>query len=588
MTWSQEFIDALATGQTGYRYILESVDDAPGPTGVGTMKLSSYAEPGYAQVIALGSGVANASGELGVPSWAVGWGSWTVALAGPPMLSGVVTRGTVCRLLVGFPGWSVAQFQPVLLGSLWQLAKSDGQYRLEFREIGTRLGSRGTGVSTDDNGLFYDLSQTQATTISTAYIPGDGTLHVTSTAPFTAPGTVQLKGDDGTLFFLRFTGIGAGTLTGLSTTDIHNTKQTRARIGRAVYLPTAVATNYTAGDATLKVTSTAGLNMRTGTSPYGCVLVTPTTGDPFYLTYTGTAAGPTRLTGVSTTDLFGTVQANAAAGSAVLPVAYDQAHPVRIGRRLLLSTGTSGANGVEDIYPKPWGFAYPPELLDEDDMDWMERHSKPTSGAVTWTMLATAAQDNPLAWLESFLTPGGMFVSTRQGRLTVRAAVNCLTDHTPEHADIFDTDVVTVESYEAWDSTYQIEYTKSRVTTIDGGTTTAETAVSDTWPSVADFALDLPSVTENYSGWRDEVSTRIGDLWTRIPERITLICRGHALARLSRGDTCTLTLGSIILRDGYPASGKEGMILAVQADWFGASTRLVISLRSQFANEFGR
>jgi hypothetical protein len=66
---------------------------------------------------------------------------------------------------------------------------------------------------------------------------------------------------------------------------------------------TTLAADYTAGAATLDLASVASFGLASATTELAC-LVTPTTGDPFVLTYTGTSG--TDLTGVAATAVHDT------------------------------------------------------------------------------------------------------------------------------------------------------------------------------------------------------------------------------------------------------------------------------------------
>ena len=111
---------------------------------------------------------------------------------------------------------------------------------------------------------------------------------------------------------------------------------------------TTLGANYTAGDGTVTVASTASFEREAGGT--GAFLVTPSVGDPFYLTYTGTSA--TTFTGCSTTGQMGTTAVNAVATDVVTEVAYLSAHPLNIARRVLVDRDST-SNSWD--YPAAWG-----------------------------------------------------------------------------------------------------------------------------------------------------------------------------------------------------------------------------------------
>ena len=100
---------------------------------------------------------------------------------------------------------------------------------------------------------------------------------------------------------------------------------------------TALTAAYTAGDAAITVTSTAGFARQddgTGTLKGG-LLITPDAGSPFYLTWTGTAGGGTQFTGLPAVGQFGTTAGDAAIGKAVTEVVYFDDDPISAVRKIL-------------------------------------------------------------------------------------------------------------------------------------------------------------------------------------------------------------------------------------------------------------
>lgn len=195
---------------------------------------------------------------------------------------------------------------------------------------------------------------------------------------------------------------------------------------------TQVSTTYTAGDASLVVTSAAVLERQAGGS--GIVKVTGNGGEDFYLEWSAVSGtGPYTLT-VGTAAKFGSTLDSANNGNVVKNVGYLKGHPASILRRLLVSTGTAdfsagtaGDNGTFDVYPTTWGFGI---SRDDVDMDSLARLKSDvmtvtsSSGNYSVELLVEESPDNALDWLTGWIRPLGMFLRLHQGQFSAWAAQN--------------------------------------------------------------------------------------------------------------------------------------------------------------------
>lgn len=161
-----------------------------------------------------------------------GWGKAAEALR----------RGALCRLLIGEVGWARDQYQPLRIGRVQgvRVAHPD-LLRVEAWDLATALRSRLSTLSTasgdeDKQLLFY--GSTTSTTLSSGYTVGNTTLNVTATTPFNretgGSGAVRITRASGASFYLTYTGTGAGTLTGVSTTGQFGSTATVAGSGAIV------------------------------------------------------------------------------------------------------------------------------------------------------------------------------------------------------------------------------------------------------------------------------------------------------------------------------------------------------------------
>lgn len=322
---------------------------------------------------------------------------------------------------------------------------------------------------------------------------------------------------------------------------------TSTKLFDATGTATTSAAAYAVGDTSLTMTSTS--NFKRQTSGIGAVRVTPSSGAaPFYLTYTGTATGPIRLTGVSATGKFGTTAAAAASGSTVEEVAYLYGHPLDLARKVLTSRG-SGANGAYDVLPTMWGMGVLYDLVDHDDIDAWKEVVKVSSGIYSWDVLVEEAQEDAFGWLEGLLSPAGLFLTMRQGLLTIRAGQNSHgasagTYYRDSGISIADDEIAEVNDWEAWDGGHSPEYARTYVQGY--GVTSAGTlsATAATLPAGSFLYYDLRDrVYSNVSASNVEVVNRLDESARNVPERLVLSCAGLRLAQLAPGDLVSVTTG---------------------------------------------
>ena len=346
---------------------------------------------------------------------------------------------------------------------------------------------------------------------------------------------------------------------------------------------TTVDSDWTVGDATMDVVTTGGFEKQDDGSGTlrGLLYVTPTSGDPFFLAWTSSTG--TSFTVVNS-DILGTTRVDAAAGSTVVEYAYIDDHPLDMVRRVLVSTGTAEANGEYDTLPETWGFGIPQQYVDMDDIG---RHKAFCNPSNDWNFYVRNEQDDGYSWLESVLSPGGFFLTMRRGQLTAR----CVRDpeNVPPVDHITDDDIEEIEDYEAWDSSYAVEYAVTEVSTDYNGNGNLETTSSNTsdepvtsFPADSYKQIDLTSwVFTNPGDARNDVLSRLAPWACRIPERLVLRCRGWAKAVRAPGDVVRLTTSQVSGRlestfDGY--ENRLAYVLGVAPDWFGNTVKLTLAI----------
>lgn len=345
------------------------------------------------------------------------------------------------------------------------------------------------------------------------------------------------------------------------------------------YAPqTALTAGYTAGDATLNVVSTTGLEQLTGGSYL--VQVYPDSGDPFFLEATGLT--PTTITGCSAAGQIGTTAADAATGNSVVLCAFLEQNPIDAVLIVLTSTGTA-LNGDYDLGPDSWGLGLPVAYIDVDDCLTSREIITPASGSELFDVYAVEVQQDASAWLQTILQPAGLWLCERQGLLTIRAVREVEGYAYYLTHSIQDADIISV-SYNAWDPAHQAEYANVEVASATSSSfdTVAELTSR---PALPIRTYELPYCEENESAWRTKTLERLSEHAQRIGEVVKIVCAGWRLAELTPGDEVVLYTRFVEVWDGRLAN--NGLVLSVQPDWFGSTVELTVRfnpIRPEFSS----
>ncbi len=302
----------------------------------------------------------------------------------------------------------------------------------------------------------------------------------------------------------------------------------------------------------------------------GCIRI-----DDELITFTTIAADV--FDGTVTRGAFGTTAAAHTAGATITGVVLLRGHPLDIARRLILSHPESG-NSVWDDYPHQWGLAVDQVLVDQQDISNWRATITPSSGSLTWSILhEDGAVEEGLAWLTAMLVRAGIFVTMRQGLLTVRGAAFPLSYvNYPPRVDRVRTitahdliEGIDALQTEAWAGEYDAEAIQVRVTT-DAGSTSATSTSSSTLPAVLVADYDLTDVVRsNEAASRQEVLDRIALFATRVPEALLATGAGMHLAQLAPGDVVYLRHADagIVLDYDESSGGRACYVTQVVADW---------------------
>jgi len=348
---------------------------------------------------------------------------------------------------------------------------------------------------------------------------------------------------------------------------------------------TTTTASYSVGNVILPVASTTGFEEDTANPGVRLLLVDPggtpgtISSSAFYLKATGTGTGPTRFTGIGTTDLYGTTRTAAASGSPVYQVPFSFGHPIDVAQRFAQSTG-GGASTFHDTLPGPWGLNLPGECFDTSDASLEKTNATASSGTYEVEVLAAQQEQNPLAWMQAWLAPHGITWSLRQGKLTLRAP------HTPGRAPVRTGVTITDEdinsfSLDAFDPAL-IPSRLLRFNDASGASVvTASTGSADTLPYNDERVLDFPHLWTNTTNAATGVNLRIRYYLQSVGSILTLNCAGWRLAQLCAGDDVDVTTAYFRgrLYDGSTAiNARPYLVLSVSVDWSVASPSVTLVL----------
>jgi hypothetical protein len=352
---------------------------------------------------------------------------------------------------------------------------------------------------------------------------------------------------------------------------------------------TTVATDdYVAEATSLKVGALTYIHRQTGGT--GMVKVTSNDGEEFYGIFTGVSG--TELTGFSGGYPYASggdadPDADADIGNAVKGVPYLKGHPCEIFRRNLASTGV-GSNWDWDDYPKSWGLGLPDKWMDNEDLDQWAAVSD-ASGGTDLEIIVDPAPDNYMSYLLGIFALGGWFPVIRQGGISLRCVQAPDRVGTSTHVTtITDADLIddaSAVTYYVFDPTSQMQFGQLKV---DGFNVTDEAAITNigSAPSAYEHYIDLrPYVLSNVTNTIDEISDRLYQWYTKIPQRYVLRCASLRLAQLALGDWVTLSSSRCSERQLGGTVNKAAMVVGVTPDWMGGIVTVELVMDPGFAGE---
>ena len=364
---------------------------------------------------------------------------------------------------------------------------------------------------------------------------------------------------------------------------------------------TTVTASWPVGDATINVSSTS--DFARGSSGKGALLCSDDFyGDPFYVIYTGETS--TTFTGVATGDmrLTSPVPMGISTPAQVFACAYLDGHPCDIAREVLVSTG-DGVHGTHDDLPRSWGFAAFEDWVDDDDIIDIKAIIGDKSGNDhDWQVIVEEGQTDAIGWLNGLLSEAGIWLTMRQGKVTIRAAQNTDMDSSKRYEDLWvvpdfeltDDDIIEVQNYQFFFNEMPTEaatcsaayYASHNAGTLVSGVSVTTDVTS--LPAVTLSEHDLTDVVfDSSSQPATDVIFRC-HLWEcRVPEYVKVTCAGLRCAQLCPGDVIPVTSSQLRGRMDRTADGwdaVDAMVIGVSVSWMDGTVELELVAAN---HEFG-
>lgn len=341
---------------------------------------------------------------------------------------------------------------------------------------------------------------------------------------------------------------------------------------------TVAGGGYTAGAGAITVTSAAQWTKDSDGGKY-CALVTPDSGDPFFVIGSGLAGN---VLTIDTAGAFGTTDADASAGNAVTHCAYITGHPLDIARKILISG--SSTSPTWDTLPDDWGLACDGGWFDHGDTnDVRDLVITASSGSYVWDVVVTAEIDNAWSWFSALLSRIGAWLTMRQGSMTFRAAQDTTSPALPASGSITSRGLLKgprpAWSWQCHAQEFSVEYGRVVVRTdaTTGWTAGTSTRV-ESFPALYEYEYDTTGlVFENQPAMRTDDVARLRYWATDPPEAFTLALRGWAAGAFCDGDLVDLSipeLRGLVTAGGGAYEDRTAMVLESSPNWGGDDCRL--------------
>ena len=249
MAWSEQFSRDMASGSSAPIFLLHVLKFS----GTPGRQFFMCSAPGYDVPEAIGINVQISGSSLSPNGWRYTHGACSVEIVSDSIsnLAYSAPRGSICVVKMGFPGYALADFEPIFVGIVNNIRGAAPSWSLELYDGTSLLSSRlsfGAAFRTNQNNLFYNVGggTSYATTVA-----GSGSPHFTANSSTTldltdasvleklsGSGTIgALVADDGTNdpFVLLYDTIAGNQVQGIETSNKFGTTQRDLSAGMAVY-----------------------------------------------------------------------------------------------------------------------------------------------------------------------------------------------------------------------------------------------------------------------------------------------------------------------------------------------------------------
>ena len=278
-------------------------------------------------------------------------------------------------------------------------------------------------------------------------------------------------------------------------------------------------------------------------------------------------------------------------GDRVVSCTWLQGRIDEIFAKMLMSTGTAGAAGIYDKYPKSWalGYAFSPSLIDKTDLNLFYGTWKATASIHHNVSLIIEEASNVRTVINSALNMG-LFPVFRQGKISFRGSVNIDTYRPLTLAGrVSDLDIHSIDSHQFYSPNQPVYYSRSRMKYYESSTGSINQfsknrTLSRYMPSARDITRDNSLIYAELN--QEEMATKDLNrlfLWDCYPYEELVITVSEKFAILCAGDVIELTSNYIYgLREGAgdTYSNRRAMILGVRWNPSQSNVNLTIGVMS--------
>ena len=347
---------------------------------------------------------------------------------------------------------------------------------------------------------------------------------------------------------------------------------------------TTTTASEAAASGTYDVSDTSAFGLPT--SGLGAVFVSSASGvfAPYIRLVSAKTSTTLTIDTPATASVMGTTDVGCDSGDTVTEAWYVEGHPFDAIRALLCSTG-AGTNGTYDTLAASWGLGVPSSFVDHDDIDlWRDQVLQPASGSYTWQLAGTTPVADAYSWMSSLLAGAGMWISIRQGRLTLRAIHSSTLDTVAAAATLTDSDLLRVDRVALYDTQMGKEYENAQVYA-NGSTAYSTSGRVVTYPSDVYRLYDLsPYTYRNLSAVVTAEAARFREASVSVWMRMDVTLAGLRCAGLCRGDLVALSWPEVPSRwdwdgglDGYVAH-----VLGVLVNWSAGTVSLSLGVPPRY------